>query len=224
MLISLLFFSSLALTNDDLRSIGAPVPSLGWTDDELHELVDAVITVLFEKGRVLTEINNISDAIIHSRSGAGGDLPAGPGLYHEMSDFDNYQAVFNETGKIIQKLKDQVLIASKISDNGTIVNTPNYYYLLQCITLGHYSVFPKYEIPYTCKVEGNVKKCTITNGEVVSSGVDCWDFESQKDWSWIKNLIFEKIPEWLVKIHGKHMKPFNTHYTIKTSYSFSIDV
>jgi len=192
----------------------------GEYDEDVQYLVDTILTVLLSKGRIMTEINNISDAIVHCRSGCGLDVPAGPGLYVEMKKEPSYKRLFNDTnGIFFETLKKQVVEASKKSLEGSVVNTNGMHYYAECFTLGGYSLFLNYNIPYKCTVTETGKTCHV-GGIMHMKGVDKWDFAEVPSYSWWQNLIKEKIPEWLVKIHGKNMKPFNTFYAIDTQYEF----
>ena len=187
-------------------------------------VLETIYTVLFSKGRIMKEINKISDAIVHSRSGCGIDVPAGPGLYYEMKNHSTYKNIFNfEDGAFITYLKNQVIISSKKFNEGTIKNLPSMHYICQCFTLGGYGLYLNYSIPYKCINIDNIKKCHV-EGTMHMEGADKWDFEELPSYTWWQNLIREKIPEWLVKIHGKNMKPFYTKYSIDIPYSFDLEI
>ena len=141
----------------------------------------------------IDENNNISDSIIHSRSGCAKDIPAGPELYREMKNFKEYQNYFNETnGVFVEYLKSQVLHASKTADNGTVTNTPNMVYYCHCITLGGYGLHPKYEIPYQCEVKADGKRYCSVDSTMTMDGQDYWDFEDVPSYGWL-NLILDRI-------------------------------
>ena len=214
-----LFFAKLAFSEDYIE------PELKLTPYEYGELAAAVITVLFRNGECLNVNNNISDAIVHSRSGCAKDIPAGPQLYVEMKDFPSYQNTFNQVnGTFVEYLKSQVLHASKTADSGFVQNTPNMVYICHCITLGGYGLYPVYNIPYQCQTGADGKRTCSVDATMTMSGRDYWDFEDVPSYGWLKNLILERIPEWLVKLRGKNMKPFYTLYEITEPYKFTIEV
>ena len=200
-------------------------PQLNMTPHEYKELIQAVITVLFRNGKCLTVNNGIKDSIIHSRSGCGKDLPAGPELIKEMGDFKNYRKIFNDKdGVFVEYLKGQVLHASKTADSGIVSNQKGMSYVCHCLTLGGYTLYPEYDIPFSCAIKEDGKRYCSVDSTMYMSGRDYWDFEDVPSYGWLKNLIEERIPEWLVKLRGKNMKPFYTNYNVTTPYKFTIEV
>lgn len=218
-----LLFSSLSQTIT-IAEKGFGTYELEITPHEYKELFDAVITVLFKNGKCLDEINDISDAIVHSRSGCAKDLPAGPRLYREMADFDNYKEKFDPiNGTFVNHLKQQVAAAAKNADKGTVTTTPGLSYVCWCITLGGYSFKPDYSIDFNCQMKDGKRVCAV-DGVMKMSGQDYWDFDDVPSYGWLKNIIEEKIPKWLVELRGKNMKPFYTKYHVETPYKFEIEV
>lgn len=192
----------------------------------LPSLNEAVNTILFKKGANLTEVNSISDAIIHCRGCSGADIPAGSGLYEEMSYFDSYKELFDtETGTIALNLKKSLETASQNSDEGNLTGSGSQ--VINCLTLGHYVPKYSYNIPFKCTVSGSVRTCTA-EGDASFSGRDFWDFESLESNTAFQNLITEKIPELLVNLKGPSVPfgiPFaNTvHYKIERSDQIPIE-
>ena len=185
------------------------------------ELIDAVSTVLFKDGKNLTEINNISDAIIHCRGGSGKDIPAGAGLLREMTYFDSYKEVFDpEKGTIAKKISEQLTASASKADEGVLTGSGSY--VLICLTLGHYVPQYTYSIPYKCNTVDGVRTCNA-EGDVSFTGRDVWDFEPLSTYTWWQNLIFEIIPEFLVLLRGPSV-PYGIPYQNTVHYNLSQDV
>ncbi len=184
-------------------------------------LIDAVSTVLFKDGKNLTQINNISDAIIHCRGGSGKDIPAGPGLLKEMTYFDSYKEAFDpEKGTLAQKISEQLIASAAKADEGNLTGSGSY--VLICLTLGHYVPQYKYSIPYKCTSADGVRTCKA-EGDVTFTGRDVWDFEPLSTYTWWQNLIFEIIPEFLVLLRGPSV-PYGIPYQNTIHYSFTKQV
>lgn len=178
-------------------------------------LNDAVQTVLFKKGKNLTQINNISDAIIHCRGCSGKAIPAGPGLLKEMTYFETYKELFDpENGTIARKLYELLNTSSAKSDEGNLTGSGSQ--VLNCLTLGHYVPKYTYNIPYKCTIKGNLRTCTA-EGNASFSGTDKWDFESLQSNSFWENLITETIPGILVSLKGPAI-PFDIPYEDTVHY------
>lgn len=185
------------------------------------ELIDAVSTVLFKDGKNLTEVNNISDAIIHCRGGSGKDIPAGPGLLKEMTYFDSYKEAFDpEKGTLAQKILEQLESFASKADEGTLTGTGSY--VLICLSLGHYVPQYKYSIPFKCTTNDGSRKC-YAEGDVTFTGRDVWDFEPLSTYTWWQNLIFEIIPEFLVLLRGPSV-PFGIPYQNTIHYNLNKEI
>ncbi|EAY06314.1 hypothetical protein TVAG_065710 [Trichomonas vaginalis G3] len=194
------------------------------TPADYKELAEAVVTVLFKNGKCLNVINGISDAITHSRSGCGVDLPAGPKLYEEMARFQKYKENFDpETGKFFEDLKNQAKKLIATADKG-VIKEYGQGYVCWCITMGGYVVYPAYSLNVEVVNTQEGRMCHVY-GVSNMSGQDYWDFDDVPSYGWLKNLVEEKIPEWLVKLRTKNMQPFYTKYNfdLPVDFTFKVD-
>lgn len=171
-----------------------------------------VWTVVFSDGQCLSEINCLSDAIIHCRSGCGSDTFAGPRLLEEMRanpDLASYMLGPNSTvnAAIVSKIQSlpwgSTTGTDKITQSGKCFS---------CQTLGGYCGAMDASFTYSC-VDGTENRVCSYQGLATLTGHDVWDFEVHPEWPWWKNLIREVIPEWLVSWRGS-MKVFNAYFNV----------
>lgn len=224
-MLSLFFLSFLSLndkieiSNKCLKQLS--IYSKASTDlpkEVLPQVSAAINTVLFKNGKNLTQVNNISDAIIHCRGCSGKAIPAGPGLLKEMTYFDSYKQLFDPSnGTIARKLTELLSSAATKSDEGNLTGSGSQ--VLNCFTLGHYVPTYKYNIPFKCTRNGDVRTC-VAEGDTTFSGQDYWDFESLSSNSFWQNLITEKIPEILVNLKGPAI-PFGIPFEDSVHYKLT---
>ena len=180
----------------------------------IDSLISAIITILMSDGEQLTEINSISDAIKHCRSGCGVAVPSGPKLVKEMRKDKTYKSfAIGKSSKIYSQIVEHLKGLSDAGDfkidipSGTVLN---------CLTLGHY--VPKVTVTGTYGYkEVNGKHVCTFSATALLTGTDVWDFEANPSYSTIKNLILETIPSLLVSLRG-NMKPFDINYETTESY------
>ena len=210
------------LANRYLKKLSISLKSSTELPSEMYPQITAAIsTVLFKKGKNLTEVNNISDAIIHCRGCSGKDIPAGPDLLKELTYFDSYKELFDtKNGTIARKLSELLLSAAEKADEGYLKGSGSQ--VLNCLTLGHYVPKYEYNIPFKCTITDGVRTCKAV-GNVTFSGRDYWDFESLSSNSFWENLVTEKIPEILVNLKGPSV-PFGIPFNDSVHYSLTREV
>lgn len=175
-------------------------------------------TLLTDDGEQLTEINNIIDAIRHSRSGCGIDLPGGPGLADEMREDPSWSKFFGPDGKMTQDI--QAKLASTTEASGNISNSARLK-CLHCETMGGYCPTYTYNIPYTCQVVEGKRNCQAI-GYVNVAGQDEWDFDTNEGYTFMQNLINEWGPWILVELRGNYKEfavKFNVDEPVNVTYS-----
>ncbi|KAH0789325.1 hypothetical protein GPJ56_006776 [Histomonas meleagridis] len=186
----------------------------GEENGDFSSIISAAITILMSDGEQLTEINSISDAIKHCRSGCGLAVPSGPKLVKEMKKDKTYisfavgkaSTIYN---KIVEHLKTQ-------SGAGSFTLEIPASTVLSCLTLGHYVPRVSVTGTYGYKEVNGEQVCTFSASARIY-GTDPWDFETHSSYSSIKNLILEIIPSLLVSLRG-NMKPFDINYEATESY------
>ena len=181
-----------------------------------------ITTVLTNSGKELNEINSLSDAIIHGRSGCGKAVPAGEGVFTEIRSDKNYQkAMMGETSTAAEMIKEKVnQKIAKGKTSGTITYTDDFKPKLcfQCNTLGNFCGKLVFNATFTYDEE---KKEYKVDAIASYSGVDPWDFLPKEGVSESDNFWNEKLPEKLVKLLGNY-KEFDITYNIIEKYSFTI--
>ena len=212
MLLSLLAFS-LCLREEYKPNIAVADIKTYIENGNHVEAAMAVVAVLLSNGDTLSEINSISDAIIHCRGGSGKALPSGPGLVQEMKRDKTYIAyTVGEDSKVAQIIKDELTKRPWGETKGELKLDFPSHAVLSCFTLGHYcpsvSLVAKYEF---MELSNNQRAC-VFNAKVKLYGTDPWDFNDNSCYSKLKNLILERIPNFLVNLRG-HMKEFDINYT-----------
>lgn len=210
------------LANRYLKKLSISLKSSTELPSEIYpQITAAITTVLFKKGKNLTEVNNISDAIIHCRGCSGKDIPAGPDLLKELTYFDSYKELFDtKNGTIARKLSELLLSAAEKADEGYLKGSGSQ--VLNCLTLGHYVPKYEYNIPFKCTITDGVRTCKA-EGNATFSGRDYWDFESLSSNSFWENLVTEKIPEILVNLKGPSV-PFGIPFNDSVHYSLTREV
>ena len=139
---------------------------------------------VFVKGEAKSSISNLTDALAHYRSKAGGSVPASQALIEEMKCQPSFQNTFGPNGDVTRG------IANKIHDalnqgRSHVQSEPGSRRGLSCHTLGSYSVNIEYNHP-VCHGENRVN--------VHLWGYDSWDFEDNKGYNAFENFIKERIP------------------------------
>ena len=181
----------------------------------------------FVGGTVKTEINNLTDALAHYRSGADGVVSAGEGLYSEMGSHSTYQeGIVGNDSRVAQAIKQQLSVVAKNVSSGTFTRS-SYVGALECSTLGSYRLY------YSCTVNWYATDWTYDNVEksyyryvtapvtVSFSGSDIWDFEWNASYNLWQNITRELIPGWIAGARG-NPKPFTITLSTSTSYGLSV--
>ena len=181
----------------------------------------------FVGGTVKTEINNLTDALAHYRSGAGGVVSAGPGLYSEMGSHSTYkEGIVGNDSRVAQAIKQQLSGVAKNVSSGSFTRS-SFVGALECSTLG------SYRLDYSCTVNwsatdwtyDSVEKCYyryVTSPVTVSfSGSDRWDFEWNASYNLWQNITRELIPGWIAGARG-NPNPFTITFSTSASYGLSV--
>ena len=180
-----------------------------------------VWTVLTSKGKELSVINDLCDAITHGRSGCGKAVPAGEPVYADIRTRETYQrAMMGPTSTAANLIREAVQQKMKTQPNGNIINStgfkPNICF--QCDTLGNFCGKMAYNATYTYNEE---TKVTSVDAMISYSGVDPWDFEVHEGESDESNYWNEILPGKLVNMIGNY-KPFDILYNIVENVQFDI--
>ena len=181
----------------------------------------------FTGGTVKTEINNLTDALAHYRSGAGGVVSAGAGLYSEMGSHSTYkEGIVGNDSRVAQAIKQQLSGVARNVSSGSFTRS-SFVGALECSTLG------SYRLDYSCTVNwyatdwtyDSVEKCYyryVTAPVTVSfSGSDRWDFEWNASYNLWQNITRELIPGWIAGARG-NPNPFTITFSTSASYGLSV--
>lgn len=185
-------------------------------------LVDTVLTVLVSNGREKTEINTLSDAIDHGRSGKGTDLPAGKQLLNEIWETKEMKNLTNH--EIFQKIKSKIESSRKNEMSG-VLNITQDSSSVTCETdaLGSISVHFGYNASYVCTQKSINQDTCLIDAHVRYFGSDLWDFKRNPEYTTLKNNIRETLPYFLVKLRGD-FAPFSIFYSFEDEIAFSVDI
>lgn len=174
-------FLPLRLFNTKLSLITAP--RYGHSKQSQYQY-HCNITV---KGERQSSISNLTDALAHYRSNAGGSVPATEVLIDEMKKHKSFRDAFGPNGDVTNKIRDKIREALSDPSPGKqfISNERGSYRGLRCYTLGSYSL----------NIEYNHRVCKGTNHvRLHLYGSDRWDFEYNPNEKFHKNLVNEIIP------------------------------
>ena len=176
-------------------------------------------TVLTNKGKELKEINSLSDAIIHGRSGCGKTVPAGNGVFKEIRSAEKYQNAMMGTDSTAAKMvREKVTEKLKTQKSGNIIYdggfVPNICF--KCDTLGNFCGRMAFNATYALNEETQL---THVDASISYSGVDPWDFVPKEGVSDADNYWNEELPSKLVNLIGNY-KEYDITYNIVEKVSF----
>ena len=204
----------IASFDDD--SVSSTVPDVASNEN----ILSIVKTIIFSDGKCMSEVNSLSDAIIHCRSGCGKPVNAGPRLIAEMEadkTLHNYMVKSNSHVESVAAAKVREVAWGQ--KKGTLSFTEKSQ-VFNCQTLGGYVGNLAATVDYNCSYSGNTRTCNFT-GKGVLTGKDIWDFESHPEWPLWKNMIREILPSFLVSLRGK-MKEFDINFNVTRSFSGTV--
>ena len=209
--------SAKPITSFDDDRVARPVHDAATNEN----ILSIAKTIIFSDGKCMSEVNSLSDAIIHCRSGCGKPVKAGSGLIAEMEadkTLNNYMVKPNShvEGVAAAKVREVAWGQKK----GTLSFTEKSQ-VFNCQTLGGYVGNLDASVDYTCSYSGNTRTCKFT-GKGVLTGKDIWDFESHPEWPLWKNMIREILPSFLVSLRGK-MKEFDINFNVTRSFSGTVE-
>ena len=185
---------------------------------------------LFVGGERESLINNLTDALAHYRSGAGGTVPAGPGLYSEMQSHSSYETrIMGNDSVLAQRIIDNTLSkVSKSQTSGTIQNVPGSTIgNLECSTLGSYGFNISYSATWNATnwtydaTEEKYYRYVTAPVTVSLSGSNGWNFDWNADYNLWENITRELIPGWIAGARGN---PANFTITYSTSVFYELTV
>ena len=188
---------------------------------------------LLVEGKEQSQINSFRDALSHYRSGAGGVVSAGSGLYAEMRSDSSYKDTFigndSRLAKIIARKLEGV---SKRENSGTISAAPGSYLgNLSCGTLGSYSLDVDYTLTWNATpwgpcwhkfVSGKCCRDVSTDVTVKLTKITDWNFETNASYSWWENLTKEWIPEIIAGLRG-NPTPFEISLSLTETYDLEVE-
>lgn len=181
---------------------------------KLISAAKAVITILLSDGDTLSEINSISDAIVHCRGGSGIALPNGNGLTAEMKSDKTYKKyVGSDESVVAQIIKKKLTKLPWTETKGTLNLNFRSDTVLSCFTLGHYVPTVSGAVEYEFMSLSGTQRACIFKAKIKLAGTDPWDFNDNQCYSKLKNLILERIPNFLVSLRG-NMKEFDINYSV----------
>ena len=181
-----------------------------------------VWTVLTKKGKELTVINDLSDAIIHGRSGCGKTVPAGPGVLEDIRSREKYQKSMMGSYSIAASMVRKA-VKARVSNqpNGNIIYDDGFKPTIcfECDTLGNFCGMMAYNATYSLNPSTN--KINV-NALISYSGVDPWDFEEHENASGNYNYWHEVLPAKLVNMIGDY-RVFNITYNLVENVTFDFE-
>ena len=184
-------------------------------------------TNYFVGGAAKTEINSLTDALAHYRSGQGGTVAAGDGLYSEMKSDSTYiGGLVGNDSRVANAIKGQLANVDKTRQSGTFLRT-NFVGALDCATLG------SYRLNYVCTVNWsatdwvydaqakNYYRYVTAPVTVAFTGSDPWDFEWNASYNLWQNITRELIPGWIAGAIG-NPAPFTISFSTTEVYGLSV--
>lgn len=179
-----------------------------------------------------SQINGFSDALSHYRSGAGGVIPAGQGLYAEMRADSSYQdRVKSEDGWVATKIKDKLKNVPKNQTTGNIQSAPGSFVgQLNSETLGSYGLSLTYNATWNAGpwkkrwhsfISGSCYREVTTNVTVDYSLYADWNFHWNSQYNWFENVTREVIPGWIAGARGN---PADFHISGNLSETYNLKV
>jgi hypothetical protein len=188
---------------------------------------------LFAPPAAKSQINGFSDALSHYRSGAGGVVPVGQGLYAEMRANSSYQdRVKSEDGWVASKIKDKLKSVPKNQTTGTIQSAPGSFVgQLNSETLGSYGLSLTYNATWNAGpwkkrwhsfVLGSCYREVSTNVTVDYSLYADWNFHWNPQYNWFENVGREVIPRWIAGASG-NPADFHINGSLSETYNLKVE-
>jgi len=186
-------------------------------------------TDYFVGGSAQSQINNLEDALAHYRSGAGGTVDAGSGLYSEMAADSTYQSrIVGNNSVLANRIKAKLASVSTSQNSGTLSNSSGAYIGgLECETLGSYALNVSYSTAWSSTAWqwdaslGKYYRDVYTGYFSVGlSGTDGWNFDWNASYNLWQNITRELIPGWIAGATGNPAN-FTISYSTSTSYLLS---
>ena len=181
----------------------------------------------FVGGSVKSEINNLTDALAHYRSGAGGIVNAGAGLYAEMQGHSTYQTgIVGNDSRVAKAIKSELADVNKNLQSGTF-NRSSFVGALECTTLGNYKLNYSGSINWTGSnwlydsISKKYYRDVTANVNIIFTGSDLWDFEWNASYNTWQNVTRELIPGWVAGLRGTPA-PFTIKFSTNASYNLSV--
>eukprot|EP01107_Rhizomastix_libera_P013920 TRINITY_DN409_c0_g1_i1.p1 TRINITY_DN409_c0_g1~~TRINITY_DN409_c0_g1_i1.p1 ORF type:complete len:220 (+),score=34.60 TRINITY_DN409_c0_g1_i1:22-660(+) len=165
---------------------------------------------LLVKAAVKTQINSFNDALAHYRSGCGTTVPAVGLVTDELKKDASYTALSKNTAAAI---KAKLAAVPVDTSSGSISGSQSLQ--LSSMTLGSYGVSATWSGSWVSTafkpVSGRQCRSVYTTKDIALDvkGKDYWDFDPNSGYSWVKNLVREKIPGFIASWRaGGNQKPF----------------
>ncbi len=183
----------------------------------------------FVGGSAQSQINNLTDALAHYRSGAEGTVAAGSGLYSEMAANSTYQnRIVGNNSVLASIIKAKLASVSLSQSSGTLSNSSGAYIGgLECSTLGSYALNVAYSTAWGSTAwqwDASVGKYyrDVYTGQfsVNLSGSDGWNFDWNASYNLWQNITRELIPGWIAGATGNPAN-FTISYSTSTTYLLS---
>ncbi|MDW8350256.1 MAG: hypothetical protein RML49_08405, partial [Verrucomicrobiae bacterium] len=187
---------------------------------------------LFASPSVKSQINGFSDALSHYRSGAGGTIPAGYGLYAEMRADSSYQnRVKSHDGWVAMKIRDKLENVPKNQTTGAIQSAPGSFVgQLNSKTLGSYGLSLEYNATWNAGPWKERWHSFISGSRYREVSIDVtvnyslhadWNFHWNPRYNWFENVTREVIPGWIAGARGN---PADFHISGNLSETYNLKV
>jgi hypothetical protein len=182
---------------------------------------------LFIGGQAKTQINNFNDALSHYRSGAGGVVSAGTGLYAEMTNASSYISRISGNSSVLAGwIENRLKSVSRNQTTGLISATPGSFIgQLNSTTLGSYGFNIAYQAQWDAgswyEREGKNYRLVAMNVTVNLANITDWNFDWNANYGIWKNITQELIPGWIAGARG-NPSPFEI--SIQTSETYNLVV
>lgn len=184
-------------------------------------------------GTAHQQINTFRDALSHYRSGAGGVIPAGPGLYAEMRAHISYhERVAGNDSWIANQIKRKLRQVPKNQTTGTFSNAGGSFVgQLESMTLGSYGLNIQYTLTWNAGpwqsrwhnfLTGGCCREVSTNVTVNLHNITDWNFQWNPQYSWFDNVTRETIPGWIAGARG-NPAGFDISLNLTETYNLTVE-
>jgi LysM repeat protein len=149
-----------------------------------------------ERGTKMSEINNLYEALEHFRSGAGGAVPAGPGLYSKIRASESYKKhVAGSDSTLANRIINRTLSMVPFDQPSGHINNSKGAKIgeLNVMPLGSYEFDVSYSSPWNASEWGKDSRKVWSSLEVSLSTNELFDFKNE-DYGLIDNLTREYAP------------------------------